>query len=281
MTDRLRRAPSWPPAPVLAVAVTLGVSGLGAQDAPTAPEDAGAIQIMILGTYHFANPGQDAINVEAADVTTPEKQAEIGAVVDALIRFAPTKVALEYPRERGAALDSVYRAYREGRHELTPNERQQLGFRVADRMGHDRVHSVDWHNDFALDEVFAWAQRHDPSFIAYFQELRERIEGEGAREQATMTVGEILRRTNGPEQVRRTFAPYMRIAEVGADSVYIGIKPVVQYYERNLRIFANVTRIAEPGDRILVIFGAGHAPFLRRFVWGHPGMELVEPRDFL
>lgn len=279
MIDPIRSATRSPLA--VAAALTLWVSGLPGQVTPASPEDTASVEVMILGTYHFANPGQDAINVEAADVTTPEKQAEIRAVVDALAAFAPTKVALEYPRDRGAVLDSAFRAYREGRRELTPNERQQLGFRLAARMGHERVHSVDWHNDFALDEVVAWAQQHDPSFMAYFQELRERIESEGAREQATMTVGQILRKTNTPDEVLATFAPYMRTAEVGADSVYVGIEPVVQYYERNLRIFANVARIAEPGDRILVIFGAGHAPFLRAFVQGHPGMVFVDPLDYL
>ncbi|NIP57210.1 MAG: hypothetical protein GWM92_03555 [Gemmatimonadetes bacterium] len=281
MIDTIRSATGDPLAVVAAMTLILGVSGLGAQDAPTPPEDTASVRLMILGTYHFASPGQDAINVEAADVMTPEKQAEIRAVVDDLAAFAPTKVALEYPRDRGETLDSVYQAHREGRHELTPNERQQLGFRVAARMGHERVHAVDWRNDFALDEVVAWAQQHDPSFMAYFQELRERIEREGTREQGTMTVGEILRRTNAREEVHETFAPYMRTAEVGADSVYVGIEPVVQYYERNLRIFANLARIAEPGDRILVIFGSGHSPFLRAFVRGHPGMVLVDPLDYL
>ena len=265
----------------LAAALILSVTGLRAQAPPVPAEDSAAIRVMVLGTYHFANPGQDVINVEAADLTTPAKQAEIRAVADALVRFGPTKVALEYPRDRGQALDSVYRAYRRGSHELTPNERQQFGFRVAGRMGHEHVHAVDWHNDFAFDEVAAWAREHDPSFMAYFGRLRERIEREGARRQATMSVGEILRLTNAPAEMRSTFAPYMRMAEVGADTVYVGLKPVVQYYERNLRIFANVARLAEPGDRILVIFGAGHAPFLRRFVWGHPGMVLVEPLDYL
>lgn len=281
MIGRTRSALSFRLAAPLAAALLVPLSGAGGQEGPAPPRDTASVRVMVLGTYHFANPGRDAINIEAADVTTPEKQAEIRAVVEGLAAFAPTKVALEYPRDRGEVLDSVYHAFRSGRHELTPNERQQLGFRVAARMEHEHVHSVDWHNEFALGEVLAWAREHDPSFVRYFRTLREEIEGEGAERQATWTVAEILRATNGPEEVRATFAPYMRIAEVGADSVYVGTKPVVQYYERNLRIFANVARIAEPGDRILVIFGSGHAPFLRRFVWGHPGMVLVEPLDYL
>jgi len=51
----------------------------------------------------------------------------------------------------------------------------------------------------------------------------------------------------------------MRMTEVGADSGYAGVEPVANLYRRNLRIFANLTRIIEPGDRVVVIYGAGHA----------------------
>lgn len=249
--------------------------------APTPHRDTASIQVLVLGTYHFANPGLDAINPEVADVMTPEKQAEIREVVDALARFRPTKVVLEWPYEEAAQLDSLYQAYRAGAHELTRNERQQLGFRVAAEAGHEHVYAADWHNRFGMDRVLAWAQENDPSFLRYFEEVRDRIVSRSDSLQRTATVGEILASINRPEDVLETYAPYMRMAVVGSDSVYIGMEPVVNYYERNLRIFVNVHRISEPGDRLLVIFGSGHAPFLRQFFEGHPGMELMDPLEFL
>lgn len=250
-------------------------------DPSTERRDAAPIQVLVLGTYHFANPGRDAINPEAVDVTTPEKQAEIREVVDALGRFRPTRVVLEWPYEEASELDSLYREYLAGRSELTANERQQLGFRLAEEAGHERVYAADWHNEFGMDRVLAWAQEHDPSFVRYFEELRERILATFARLQRETTIGGVLRALNRPDMLWETYAPYMRMATVGSDSVYVGLRPVVNYYERNLRIFANVQRIAEPGDRILLIFGSGHAPFLRQFIAGHPEMELVDPLEYL
>ena len=41
---------------------------------------------------------------------------------------------------------------------------------------------------------------------------------------------------------------------------------VANWYKRNLRIFANINRITEPGrDRVLVIIGAGHLKLLKEF----------------
>jgi hypothetical protein len=37
--------------------------------------------------------------------------------------------------------------------------------------------------------------------------------------------------------------------------VYGGADMVADWYKRNLRIFANLTRISEPGDRVFIIYG--------------------------
>lgn len=252
-----------------------------AMDADAAAGDTATLRVMVLGTYHFANPGQDVINTEADDVLAPDRQAQIRAVVDSLVRFRPTKVAVEWPYENAARFDSIYRAYRDGRHALTRNERQQLGMRLAGRMDHEHIYAIDSDGEFPFREVMAYAEAHQPGFVEYFERLRDRLETRSDSMQANATVGEILRARNTPSDVAFTYEPYMRMTEVGGDSVYVGVRPVAAYYERNLKIFANLLRIAEPGDRIIVIFGSGHSPFLRQFVDGHPRMELIEPLDFL
>jgi Family of unknown function (DUF5694) len=47
---------------------------------------------------------------------------------------------------------------------------------------------------------------------------------------------------------------------VGADDGYVGAHVVVQWYQRDLRIFANLSAIAQPGDRILLSIGQGAYP---------------------
>ena len=50
---------------------------------------------MMLGTYHFGNPGQDLHNMKADNVLTPKKQAELADVAARLARFKPTEIAVE------------------------------------------------------------------------------------------------------------------------------------------------------------------------------------------
>jgi hypothetical protein len=70
--------------------------------------------------------------------------------------------------------------------------------------------------------------------------------------------------------------------KIGSGHAYPGVDWVTAWYNRNLRIFANLQRItSSSGDRILVIFGAGHIPILRHCVLALPEYNLVEVSEYL
>ena len=238
-------------------------------------------QVMILGTYHFANPGLDVVKTEVADVLSPAKQGEIARVVEALARFRPTKIAVEAPPASAARLDSLYRAYRAGRHALSRNEIEQLGFRLAGRLEHGRVYPIDHTGEFPFEAVMQYAQAHDPAFVAYAQRTITAVTAEENRRQKELTIGQNLRERNNPRTIAMEHGVYTRLARVGAGDNYVGADLVSKWYGRNIRIFANLQRIAEPGDRILVIFGSGHAAILRELVRYYPEMALAEALDYL
>jgi hypothetical protein len=58
----------------------------------------------------------------------------------------------------------------------------------------------------------------------------------------------------------------------------VGADLLAAWYARNVRIFVNLLRVAQPGDRILVLFGAGHLGILRELVRSAPGFQLIDPR---
>lgn len=255
--------------------VYLPSTSASAQSPSAVPPQPDPIEVMVLGTFHFT--GAPDFN----DVMDPEQQAEIQAVLDSLWTFRPTKLALEWTRAEAHRFDSLYTAYRAGRHDLTPNERQQLGFRLADRLGHERVYAIDYKQPWGMDAVLDYAEQHEPWFPRYFRTWRKQMTADSDSLHRRASIGSILRWYNQPRTLDRIQAARMRTLEVGADSTHIGIQPVTSVYERNFRIFANLTNVAEPGDRILLIFGTGHAYFFREFVADHPHMTLVNPLDYL
>lgn len=237
--------------------------------------DSGGIEVLVLGTFHFRQaPGSD-------DPSAPEQQEEIRAVVEALSAFRPTKVAVEAVPEDSARLNRWYAAYREGRRELGEGEDQQIGFRLADRADHDRVWPIDYRSSWPMEKVRSYAHRYDSAFIDYWNRSRTRYRAIMDSLHRHATVGETLRRMNTPDFLAQIQAFRMRTLGVDAGGTYVGLDPNLATWRRNMRIFANLLDAAEPGDRIVVVYGAGHVYFFRKFALQHPRMKLVEPGPYL
>ncbi len=90
------------------------------------------------------------------DVLAPTRQSEIEQVIAALMRFRPTKIAVEAGfNDRRVA--TRYADHLAGTHELTRNETEQLGFRLAKRLGHETVHPVDAGGEFPYPRLVKYA----------------------------------------------------------------------------------------------------------------------------
>lgn len=237
----------------------------------TVPDSEGAT-VMVLGSPHFHQ------NPEL--VTGPEREQELRAVLDGLEEFRPTKVLVEEEPRDSARMDSLYRAYREGRWNPEPNERYLIGFRLADRMGLDRVWAVDYQHPWPMNQVTSYAERYDSAYMAYREQWLQRTAA--LRDSAEAgPLADLFRFYNGPVFLSHLQAIRTRTMEVDARGTWVGLEPNVAVWKRNMRIFADIAAHAEPGERVFVVYGAGHTYFFRKWVLQHPRLELVEPADYL
>jgi hypothetical protein len=237
-------------------------------------------QILFLGTYHMAG-SSDYIQTAADDVLAPKRQREVQELVDRLAAFRPTKIMVEAAVPRDSSLNANYRNYVAGRDTLTRNEIDQIGFRLAKQLGHKRIYAIDYKQNEDMGSVMAWAGQHgDTSFINLVQRFGQRVQAQGERRRG-MTITEYLRMINSAEEDAVGQTAYLRMARVGRDTTYVGADVVATRYARNLRIYANLARLAEPGDRVLVIYGAGHGHLLREFIRYSDDLELVSAAEYL
>jgi hypothetical protein len=238
--------------------------------------------VLVLGTYHMANPGLDYVNLEVDDVLSDRRQAEIRAVVERLLRFGPTKVAVEDRPERERELNQRYSRYRAGDLDLSRDETEQIGFRMAGSAGHERLYPVDWMGPFPMEPVLEFAASHGQSEIAeaMFAEAQEMAE-RFAEMQKTASVRELLLAVNQAGRLHHDHALYLSLARIGAGLEYPGVELLDAWYGRNLRIFANILRIAERGERTLVVIGQGHAPLPHQLLEDSEVFEVEEVASYL
>jgi hypothetical protein len=253
------------------------------QGAPQ-PRQQQAPEILILGTFHMANPGLDYANVRADDVLAPRRQAEIKEVCQLLGAYAPTRIAVEVPATAQDDLDERYAAYRDGAAELRRNEAEQLGFRLAKCQGHERVHAVDYRCDLDVGGALAWAQANGQAQLAArLHREASRIADDMSANLTRLTIRQMLLEDNSPEY-DQLHGLYLTMAAIGdtARGEHPGAEVTATWYRRNIMIFSNIARLITcPEDRVLVVIGSGHGALLRQLVRECPDYRLVDVAEYL
>jgi hypothetical protein len=95
------------------------------------------------------------------------------------------------------------------------------------------------------------------------------------------SVLQMLLRMNSSEAVRQGLAVYALFAHFGEEYNYPGARLLTDWYQRNMRIHTHLLKILEPGDRVLVLFGAGHLGLLRQAVEADPTLTLRTIEEFV
>lgn len=245
-------------------------------------------RILILGTYHMDNPRLDAKNLDADDVLLPRRQREIAELVERLARFNPTKIAVEAPYSERGYWEGRYKKFLAAEHKLGRNEIEQIGFQLARRLGLPTIHPVDYPmfmSGLRYDEVEQPRPKSSASPTpAPANPAAPPALSEGDLLLRRSTVTEFLLYLNDAEKARREHGEnYLRgLLPDDNPAIYERADRVSNWYRRELRIFSNLNRITEfPGDRVLLIIGAGHLKIQRELALDAPQFCLVEADAYL
>lgn len=239
-------------------------------------------KIMVLGTFHFDNPGLDYVKTSVPDILTEQHQKELRDLLDKIKAFKPTKIAIEAEPQSSERINARYSRYVAGQDTLRRSETDQIGFRLAKELGHKAVYCVDIKQDMDFGAVMQTAQAvGQTDFLRRFQQATGFIQTQ-LNTMAKLPLLEQFRAHNNLLDGEHMHGFYLLMATVGKDTNYTGAKVIAGWYERNLKIAVNVMRIIEsPEDRVLVLFGAGHLPLLYHYFKFSPDVDVVNVEDYL
>ncbi|GHH56638.1 hypothetical protein GCM10009090_26720 [[Pseudomonas] boreopolis] len=91
----------------------------------------------------------------------------------------------------------------------------------------------------------------------------------------------MLKNLNSDQWLRKNARSYYLVGLFGTPDDPIGANWVQYWFGRNLAIFNNIARNTAEGDRILVIYGAGHGNYLRQMAAESGIYRIHEPLDLL
>lgn len=241
------------------------------------------VQVLVVGTFHFDYPGLDAHMTEEEDkidILKEPKKSELNELVEYIKEFKPTKIAIEATPSWNAT--EKLKKYKRGDYQEERDERFQLGMRIATELGLDTLFSIDGgtmaQDIEKLDSAYSadlWKDFDFESDDPYQKYLTAWLEADD-KMALEMNMLEYFKLINSRETHQYDYGAYL-IGDFklnddrGADILSFW------WYNRNVRIFRKLQTIVNgPEDRILVIFGNGHAAVLRQLIECSPEFEFIE-----
>ncbi len=231
-------------------------------------------EILLVGTFHYP---------ERFDIFSQDVQNQIDGFTNKLALFHPNKIAVEFPFRMQNELDKLYAISEKHSFEenviygnierygsIVPfqsvNEIVQIGFRLGKKLNHDRIYGMD--EDIELsDELF---EKITPyiDMNSYFEKMRTITER--ARD-----LKELYVIHNSDEYIAFDHNMYIAMNKINFGK-YEGSQLVLQWYERNLKIFSNLQNICEKDERVLILVGSSHLKILKELIRASSEMVLCE-----
>lgn len=232
--------------------------------APAASPDIAPARVMVMGMFHFANPGRDMVKTRVIDVMAPDNQAYLDGLAERIAVFKPTRVLAECSLADQGTYDQRFDEYLAGRYALPSNETYQIGFRVAKRAGLRGVTCFDEQEiGWNAQPMFDYMDKHDAQAKQDIEATYKTLSAQMDGEQATLSLVQLLQLASDPARDALNKGLYIRTNAVGAGDGFAGADASASWWHRNFRMYANVQKAAVPGSRVVVLAGQGHAAILK------------------
>jgi hypothetical protein len=249
---------------------------------------------MVLGVFHFDNPGLDSYKRKFSfDILEDKRQKELDTLLEKMAEYNPTKILIESNRIKSdSIINDRYSKYLKGTFDIDDksNEVYQIAFKLAKKLGHKKVYAsdasadwfgveLDWDNydeDAYLKKLgqFEKTKRYD---YESFYQLDDSLKTVQSLTQHFISINDLENRLKDHQ------AYLTETILIGAGDNYLGADSVAKWYRRNLRIFANAYDLTDfdQEERLLLIYGSGHVWQLSQLFTDSPDYNYVEVNKYL
>ena len=244
-------------------------------------------EILLLGSFHFLE--------SSIDFYSSEIQNELDLITRKLLKFNPAVIAVEAAAKAQEYIDKSYEIfdlmdlqdrnkmqnetlgeiYMFGQKYLITynNESIQIGYRLGKMLAHSKVYAIDDDTILNMDVMY----NKPPS------SLKEAMNALHADMNKHMndTIVDMYKYYNSEEWSKLNHSIYIQANMISAGNNYAGAEMVTKWYERNLKIFSNIQRLADTYRRIFIIYGAGHLKILRDLINADSNLKLIDAGKYL
>lgn len=245
-------------------------------------------EVLLIGTFHFSNPGLDAAKLKTVDVLSPQRQAEIKQVAQLIEKFKPTKFFVEHNYNEQQQLDSCYHRYLQDPSPLQTkksDEVYQLAFRVGKSLRLPSINAINYSLSLPFDSVLTTLENRKQyalrdSIFSDIQRFSSEFDSMISKQLSILDMLLYLNRANTRTANNRTYTGF--ISQAGAIDEHIGAFLTAQWYKRNIYMLSFMRKGIEATDkRVVVMLGSSHIALFELLLKSDPSIKIVELKDLL
>ncbi len=251
-------------------------------------ENSNSKEVLLIGTFHYNNPGADVAKTRSFDILNETSQLELEKLSTNIKEYNPTKIFVEWPYDEQKELDSLYQLYIKGQYFQNDslsdfykkNEIFQLAFRVAKKNNLNTVYGIDYSTSFPYEDVMNDIEKSNQS------ELKAKIEDAISK----FTVDFDNQIDSGASLKELTYyvnSKKMRYASnnlhnnlfslAGSLNDFNGVFLTSEWYKRNLYMWSLIQKNTTKSDeRIMVLLGSSHTAMIELFIKENKDWEIKE-----
>ncbi len=256
-------------------------------------------EALLIGTFHFDNPGQDAVKLNTFDVMSTASQKELGYITDQIAKFHPDQIFVEWDYKDQKGLDSLYNLYKAGTYDTfvdvkfkgkknydfyKKSEIIQLGFRAAKKAGLRQVTAIDYKMKFPADTVMKVIKTSGQTELMNKIAATTAQLGKDANEKiGRLSLTNLILDNNTAAYRTQNNGLYIKLFNLaGPQNNFAGADAVTAWYKRNLYMYAMIQKkIAPKNQRIMILLGSGHVSMIKKFIDDEQLFKVVELKDII
>ena len=256
--------------------------------------DTNTKEVLLIGTFHYNNPGADIAKTKSFDILSNKSQLELEQIASSIKDYNPTKIFVEWPYDEQKELDSLYYLYKENQYFTNDNlsnfyiknEIFQLAFRVAKMNNLEKVYAIDYSNtEFPYGEVMNDIENNKQL------ELKEKIENTISKFtddfdnmiDSDVSLKELMYYQNSIEMRYISNDLHNNVFSLaGSSNDFNGVFLTSEWYKRNLYMWSLIQKkVSKPDERIMVLVGSSHAAMIELFIKENKDWGIKELKEIM
>lgn len=236
-------------------------------------------QILLIGTFHYANPGLDVAQLNNFNIMSEKSQKELETMSDKIKKFGPDKIFVEWEFSKQTELDKFYNKNTDSLFKTDKNEITQLALRTAKKLNHKKIYGMDLYTSFPYDSLMmAMEKANQTDLMAKNKSTTESFQKNHNERIVKSSLQEMMLYYNKKQTENENIQWYLEIANrTGNPDDFTGPSLVSNWYKRNLYMYSLIQKLTESTDnKIMVLVGAGHSSIIRELIAHDPAFEIIE-----